>query len=54
MTAKGLLHNGKPFKSTTIYKILKNERYIGVYKIKNELFPNMYPQLIDKQLFEKV
>ena len=54
MTAKGMLHNGKPFKTTTIYKILKNEKYIGVYKIKGELFPKMYPKMIDENIFLKV
>ena len=54
MTAKGMLHNGKPFKNTAIYKMLKNERYIGIYKIKDELFPNMYPKMIDEKIFEKV
>lgn len=54
MTAKGMLHDGKPFKNTAIYKMLKNERYIGIYKIKDELFPNMYPKMIDEKIFEKV
>ena len=54
MTAKGILHNGSPFKKTTLYKILQNERYIGIYKIKGEYFPNMYPKIVNEEIFEKV
>lgn len=54
LTAKGLLHHGKPFIGNTIYNILKNERYSGIYKHKNEQFDNIYPQIVSQEIFEKV
>ncbi len=54
LTSKGILHYGKPFKKTTVYAILSNERYSGNYHFNGELFTNIYPQIIDAELFEKV
>jgi len=54
LTTKGILKNGRPFLPNTIYKILKNEKYTGIYKINNNVYENTYPQIIDKELFEKV
>ena len=31
LTSKGILNKGKPFNRNTIYSILKNEKYCGVY-----------------------
>lgn len=46
--------NGKPFTRTQIYNMLKNEKYTGVYRYKEEIFTNIYPRIIDQELFEKV
>lgn len=54
LTSKGILNKGKPFNRNTIYSILKNEKYCGVYKLNDEIFDNMYPQLLSRELFEKV
>ena len=54
LTSKGILHYGKPFKKTTVYAILSNERYSGKYHFNGELFDNIYPQIIETALFEKV
>ena len=32
LTKKGILHRGKPFARNTVYSILKNERYAGIYQ----------------------
>ena len=32
LTARGVTHLGKPFKANTIYKILRLEKYIGIYR----------------------
>lgn len=54
LTAKGVLYYGKPFVRNTVYKILKNERYSGIYRYNNEVFDNIYPQIVDTETFNKV
>lgn len=54
LTVKGILNRGKPFARNTIYKILKNEKYVGIYRFKDEVFDNIYPQIIPQDLFDRV
>ena len=54
LTAQGILRKGKPFAPNTIYNMLKTERYIGIYKYKGEIYPDIYPAIIPKPLFDKV
>lgn len=54
LTAKGILYKNKRFATNTVYNILKNEKYSGIYKHGEEIISNMYPQIIDNELFEKV
>ena len=54
LTSKGIYNKGKPFARNTIYKILKNEKYSGVYRYKDEVFDNMYPQIVPTSTFEIV
>ena len=54
LTAKGILYKNKRFATNTVYNILKNEKYSGIYKHGDEIIDNMYPRIIDSELFEKV
>ena len=46
---------GKPFARTSLDKLLKNEKYIGIYKFKDIIYDeDAVPALIDKDLFYKV
>ena len=54
LTAKGIFYHGKPFLPTTVYGILRNKKYIGIYYYGDELFDNMYPRLLSDELFNKV
>ena len=45
---------GKPFKANTIYKILRLEKYIGIYRHGEEMFTNIYPQIVPTELFNRV
>lgn len=54
LTAKGILYKNKRFATNTVYNILKNEKYSGIYKHGEEVIDNMYPQIIDDELFERV
>ena len=54
LTARGILYKNKPFKPNVIYTMLKNEKYTGVYKIDNQVYTNIYPQIISNDLFDRV
>lgn len=51
LTKEGLLHYGKPFVPNTVYNILRNERYIGIYRHKDEVFDNIFPRILSDDLF---
>lgn len=51
---KCIYHKGKPFAQNTIYGILKNEKYSGVYRYKDEVFYNTYPQIISTEIYSIV
>ena len=50
----GILYNGKPMYQSTIFKILKLEKYTGIYRYDGEIYTNIYPQIIPIPLFERV
>lgn len=51
LNSKGLLHKGKPFAKNTVYGILGNERYSGIYRHNGEVFDNIYPQIVPSETF---
>lgn len=52
LTARCVLYKNKPFVPQTVYKMLVNEKYIGITKYNGEVFDNIYPPIIDKTLFD--
>ena len=54
LNSKGLLHKGKPFAKNTVYGILSNERYSGIYRHNDEVFTNIYPQIVPSEIFSVV
>ena len=54
LTLNGKQYKGKPFAMNTVYNILKNQKYLGVYKHGDEIVDNMYPQIVEQETFEKV
>lgn len=44
---------GAEFKRNSLYTILKNEKYIGMYRYKDIEDPNGIPPIIDKEVFYK-
>ena len=54
LTAQGIYNNGKPFARNTVYNILKNEKYSGIYRHNGEVFENMYPQIVPTDIYERV
>ena len=45
---------GRPFTRNSLSTIIRNEKYIGVYKCNDIEIPDAVPPIIDKALFEKV
>ena len=54
LESKGIMNRGKPFARTTVYKMLRNEKYIGICKHEEEIYTNIYPQIVPTDLFERV
>ena len=54
LTNKGILYKGKPFAPNTVYGILANEKYSGVYMKDGETVDNIYPQLISTDIYKIV
>lgn len=54
LTEKGIFNKGKPFARNTIYNMLKNEKYFGIYRHNDEVFDNIYPAIVTKDIYEKV
>ena len=54
LTEKGIFNKGKPFARNTIYNILKNEKCFGIYRHGDEVFDNIYPAIVPKDVYEKV
>ena len=51
---KHIYNRGKSFARNTIYNILKNEKYSGIYRHNNEVFENMYPRIVSQEIYDKV
>ena len=51
---KSVLYRGKKFQRSAVYFILTNEKYSGVYRFGNEVYENMFPPIISKELFASV
>ena len=54
LNEKRIYNRGKPFARNTIYNILKNEKYSGIYRHNNEVFENMYPRIVSQEIYDKV
>lgn len=54
LNAQGILNViGRPFGKNSVYSILKNEKYIGVYRYEDILDPEGIPPIIDKITFQE-
>ena len=54
LKTRGITKRGKPFAKSTVYRMLMMEQYSGIYRFGNEVYENMYPQIVDKELFARV
>ena len=51
---ENITNNGKPFMPETIRHFLHRKLYTGEYEINGKQYNNIYPQIISKELYEKV
>ncbi|MGM9646441.1 MAG: recombinase family protein [Eubacteriales bacterium] len=51
---KGILNRGQPFARNTLYKLLKNEKYVGIFRHDGEAFTNIYPPIVSQTTFDIV
>ena len=51
---KGITNRGNPFTVNSIYFMLQQEKYTGVYNFNSETFTHIYPAIIPKELFQIV
>ena len=54
LTEKGILNHGKPFAFNTVHRILRTEKYTGIYQHNGEVFTDIYPQIVSVDLFNSV
>lgn len=51
---KGITNRGNPFTVNSIYFMLQQEKYTGVYNFNGETFTHIYPAIIPKELYKIV
>ncbi|MBR3875416.1 MAG: recombinase family protein [Clostridia bacterium] len=54
LNKRGILYNSKPIYQSTLFNILKLEKYTGVYRYDGEVYMDMYPQIVDTAVFQRV
>ena len=54
LAERGILQNGQPFPLNTIYKILKNEKYIGICHYNGVEYDNIFPPLVSREVYDIV
>ena len=54
LNAKGLRFKGKPFTNKTFDRYFTNRKYTGEFEFGERLCDNMYPKIIEKDVFERV
>ena len=50
----GMHNKGKPFLKASVQRMLSNEKYIGIFRHEDEVFTNIYPPIVSKEVFEFV
>ena len=54
LNQKGILNRGKPFRTISVYYILRQEKYTGIYRLNGVVYDKIYPQIIPQDIFEIV
>ena len=54
LNSRGLTQKGRHFQGTMIYRILRNEKYIGICKVKENVYTDIFPAILSVELFNRV
>jgi len=55
LNAKGILsYSGKPFVTNSLQDNMKNRKYLGIYEKDGTIYTNIFPRIIEDDLFERV
>ena len=54
LESRGIKYKGEPFKKNFLYRMLRNEKYIGITKYDETEYKNIYPPIIKEDLFNAV
>ena len=54
LTERGILNRGKPFINFTLYKMLRSEKYTGIYRINGNAYDKIYPPIVPVDVYEVV
>ena len=54
LNKRGVRNKGKPLSRTTIYFILKSEKYAGKYTYNGEDYNNMFPRIVPEDVYQLV
>ena len=54
LNQKHIYNRGKPFTTSSIYHMLKNEKYSGIYKFQNEIYDNIFPRIVPYETYNIV
>lgn len=54
LNEKGIYNRGKPFARNTIYNLLKNEKYAGIFRHGDEIFKTIYSQIVPDDIYNIV
>ncbi|MGN1042965.1 MAG: recombinase family protein [Christensenellales bacterium] len=54
LAEQGVFYNREPFGKSTIYQLMRNERYTGIVYYGGEVYNNIFPQIIDRPTFDAV
>ena len=53
LCARGIRNKDREFKENVIYTMLHNEKYTGIYRIHDQVYDNIFPAIIDHEIFEQ-
>ena len=54
LTREGIYFKGKPFLSGSVYNMLQNEKYAGIFRYKEGVFTNIYPRIVPEEIYRIV
>lgn len=53
LNGRGIVNKDRPFLENAISTMLHNEKYTGVYRVREEIYDNIYPKIITREIYEQ-